>query len=524
MFNNLYVTYNNISNNTVELVDKLEFIEKKLSLNGNSFPPFLVGILNDFLVNEPQRFYNKKVADEVFNNLTSLYNEDNEKFRNSFIEYQSSFFHSLNFYYHVLDLYNELDDIDFESETKTKIYYIPILTQLMEFCLNHFYRGVASIYGEFKNKDYSSQKSLGQLKNTLNSQYPNLVNIDINFRNAVSHGTIEIVEDGIIYAYREKQKIEYKQIKFWEFNNIKNKLFDIASGAFIGWLKFIVENDIINNEYLTRVEEDEKISFDLVKLFLHNENIRVGLLLKDNILDTHLNIHLHIKNINDKNQLMVLLVHIAKIIYALVPKFDMYIIKYTHSFSLGGMLTLKKEKIQKLLREETISWEDSLFMVADIEDTTVDNRLYKFHRFPKINTQNWEISNIKDFSVQNIKRLKATLTVNQTISSKNDIRKLLFLATKKVRILENQRNLKTKIKYGKVEADVVRLKVFYKTNERGNFELLADNKRFICLVHYYKSKSVPRIDIAFQNHYNFENIKKLDIYWNKNFIDNGGDE
>ncbi len=69
-----------------------------------------------------------------------------------------------------------------------------------------------------------------------------------------------------------------------------------------------------------------------------------------------------------------------------------------------------------------------------------------------------------------------------------------------------------------MEADVVRLKVFYKVNSRGSLELLQENKRFICLVHYYKSKSVPIIDIPFQDHYNFENIKKFDIYWNKNFI------
>lgn len=513
----LYSTYNSVSSNKVNLVDKIDFIKKELSLN-NTFPLFLIGMINDFLVNEPQYFYKKEVSNEVFNNLDSLYKEDSEKFINSFVKYQNSFFHSLNSYYHILDLYNELDDVDFESETKTKIYYLPIITQLMEFCLNHFYRGIASIFGEFKNKDYSSQKTLGQLKNTLNTLYPNLVNIDINLRNAISHGTIEIVREGILYSYKENGQIIHKNIDFWKFNNMKNELFDIASGAFIGLFKFIIKNEIFNEKYLVEIEKDEKMSFELVKLFLYNENIRVTLLSKDSIWDSHLNIHLHIENINDKNQTMVLLVHVAKIIYTLLPQFSMYIINYTHSFSLGGMLTLKQEEAKKLLYEESINWKDSFFMVTDVEDTTLDNRSYKFHRFPKISGQNWEVSDIKDFSVENIKRLEATLTINQSISSFKQIQKIFFVVIKKIRVLENQRSPKTKIKYGKIEADLVRLKVFYKTNSRGSLELFQENERFICLVHFYKSKSVPRIDVAFQDHYNFENIKKFDIYWNKNFI------
>ena len=514
----LYSVYNSVSNNKVELVDKIDIIKKEFSQD-KVLPLFLIGVVNDFLVNEPQCYYKKEVLDEVFNNLDTLYKQDNENFINSFIKYQDNFFHSLNSYYHILDLYNELDDVGFESEIKTKIYYLPIITQLMEFCLNHFYRGVASILGELKNQDYVSQKKLGNLKDVLKKEYPNLVNIDINFRNAISHGTIEIVRDGILYSYINNRQIVNKKIDFWEFNNIKNELFDISSGAFLGLFKFIIENNIFNEEYLSQIEQDEKISFELVKLFLHNENVRVKLLSKDTIWNTHLNINLDIKNINDKNQIMVLLIYVAKIVYAVLPKFSMYIINYTHPFSIGGMLTLKQEEAKKILNEEPINWEESFFMVTDIEDTTIDNRSYKFQRFPEISSQNWKVSDIRDFSVENIKRFEAVLTINKNISTKKEIEKLLFIIIKKIRVLENQRNPKDKMKYGKIEADVVRLKVFYKVNSRGSLELLQENDRFICFVHYYRNKSIPKMDIAFQDHYIFENInKKFDIYWNKNFI------
>ena len=94
---------------------------------------------------------------------------------------------------------------------------------------------------------------------------------------------------------------------------------------------------------------------------------------------------------------------------------------------------------------------------------------------------------------------------------------ILFAVSKKIRQLENQKNPYTKIKFGKVDADVVILNVFFRQYERKEFSLLANNEHFICSVHYYKGSSADRIQVPFQDNYIFENIKKLDIYWNKNW-------
>lgn len=140
----LFVQYNSLSNNKIDLSDKIDLILSKFAINSD-LPIFYVGILNDFIVNEPQYYYNKTVENEVLNNLNDLYDKDTDMFLSAFHTYQEKFFYSLNSYYSILDLYNEFDDIGLENVTKAKIYYIPLITQLMEFCLNHFYRGLASI-------------------------------------------------------------------------------------------------------------------------------------------------------------------------------------------------------------------------------------------------------------------------------------------------------------------------------------------------------------------------------------------
>ena len=519
----LFIQYNAYSNNKIELIDKIESIQKQLSIK-KPIGILFIGILNDFLTNEPQYYYNRDVEKEVFENLNILFTKNNDKFRDSFYKYQDRFFHAINSYYHILDLYNEFDDVDFDNETKTKIYYLPIITQLMEFCLNHLYRGIAYIKGDFESKNYTSQNTLGKLKNILYKDYPNFLDIDIDLRDAISHGTVEIFEDKLIYSYIEKgtRELVSKELDLYKLNNIKNHLLDIASGAILGLLKFIIEQDIFDSSYLEK--QDEKISFELLKMILHNENIKVKSFSRNKIGSSQLNIHLVIKNIDDTNQIIHLLILVSKITYVTFNNYDRYFINYKHPFSIEGFLTLENSKLKNILYEDDISKIDNIIshdlgiMIPDIQKNNLDNRSYKFQIFPKISGKNWEVSFIKDISIEGIKRFDTRLIVDNEHISKREIESLIFQVIKKIKILENKANPITKIKYGKIEADVVRLTIFYKTYKRDSFSLFQDNEAFICLVHYYKSKKIQRIRVGFLDNYNYEQLKKFDI-WNINIFD-----
>lgn len=461
----LFSQYNVVSNN-ISLIDKINIIKDTFSISEDNIQLFFIGILYDFIKTQPQYYFNRNVKDEVFYNLDNLFLEDNEKFSNAFFEHQNNFFSAINLYNHILETYNEFDDVTFAESTKIKIYYLPIITQLMEFCLNHLYRFILYVSDDFiTDKNYKDQNKLGALKNSL---------------------------------------------------------FDIASGCTLGIIQVLTNNNIINEKYILSI--DENTTQEYVKLFLHNENIRVKTFSKDMVGTTQLYLHIDIKNINDKNQIIHLLILIGKILYVVFPQFERYFIKYTHPYSIGGMISFENSQLYKMSQEESVIKLDdylskeSAILIPDIQDTNLDNRSYKFQIFPKISNREWEVIQIKDISIDGTKRFDAKIIVEDESISKEAVEAILFQAVKQIRIIENKYNPITKIKYGKVEADVVCMSIFFKSTKRKPYALLKSNEDFICTVNYYKSKSVPRIQLGFQDNYHFEQLKKFDIYWNVNFI------
>lgn len=521
----LFTQYSVVSNNA-NLVDKIKIIKEKFSLNEENIQLFFIGILYDFIKTQPQYYFNRDVENEVFENLDNLFLQDSKKFSIVFFEQQNNLFSAINLYHHILETYNELDDVAFDESIKIKIYYLPIITQLMEFCLNHLYRFILYIENDFVvDKNYKEQNKLGALKSSLNKlNYKFLTRINIDLRNAISHGQVEINGSEIIYSFKEHGTREevFKTIKSYELEDIKNNLLDIASGCILGIIKFLMVTNVINERYLSSI--DEKMTQEYVKLFLHNENIRVKTFSKGIIGTTQLNIHIDIKNINDKNQIIHLLVLIGKILYIVFPEYERYFINYRHPYSIGGMISFENSQLYKMSKEESVTSLDdylskeSFILIPDIQDTNIDNRSYKFQIFPKIYGIGWEVIQIKDISLDGIKRFDAKILVEDSLITKEAVEKLLFQAVSKIRVLENKNNPITKIKYGSVEADVVCISVFFKSNERKRFALLKSNTSFICTVNYYKSKSVPKIQLGFEDNFQFEQLKKFDIYWNINFV------
>lgn len=509
----LFIQYYQVSNNKLNLSEKIKLINDELKFH-KEVPLMFIGLITDLLINEPECYFNKDVKEEIYINLTSLYNLDKDKFIESFYKNQNRLFHSINSYYQILEIYNELDDVDFDNGTKTKVYYLPIITQLMEFCLSHIYKLILYIINDFETKDYTKQTKLGQLKDNLNKfDYKYLIDINIDFRNAISHGNIELYTDKIVLT---EKGIE---LKYYELNEMKNKLLDISSGAILGIIKFISDNNIINPTYLSKI--DEKVQYEYLRLFLQNENIKVKSFSKGIIGTTQFNIHLTINNINDTNSIIHLLVLVGKIIYISFNNYERYFISYSHPYSINGMVSFEKEQLEKMLFNEDISEldkllsKDSLILIPTIQNINIDNRSYKFQIFPKIVGQNWEVKSIKDISIENYKRFEANLIIDNGNITKQEINNLLLQVTKKIRLLENKSNPITKIKHGKIEADIVRLKVFYKSKNR-DLSLLSRNESFICFVHYYKSEKLPKLTVPFLDNYVYEDLKKLDIFWNKN--------
>jgi hypothetical protein len=456
-----------------------------------------------------------------------------ELFKEALISYQDNFFDSINSYFHVLKLYKELNNVAFENEQKIKLYYLPTIQQLMEYCLNSFYLGANQIINEFVDVDFSKANTLGKYKNNLTSQrlddhkFDKLTNININLRNAISHGKVDFSEDKITYAYTEMgtRQTLYSELKTYELDNLKNDLLDIAGGAIVGWIEFIVNNQL--TESIFQDTFPEEVKFEFFKLFFQNDNIRISSFSKGIIDPPQLNIQIHIEEVSDNNSIIHLCILLLKAMHQFFPEYDRYFISYKHPFSISGMIQLSKAVLEKISNisdiktiDQLISDEAKSWLLPEIQDYDPNVKAYKFQVFPKLQSPEWEVLDINDISIESLKRYKCTLIIDNPTICKEKILSILFTVSKKIRQLENQKNPYTKIKYGNVDADVVILNVFYRQYERKAFSLLANNEHFICSVHYYKGRSTDRIRVPFQDNYIFENIKKFDIYWNKNWEEN----
>jgi len=516
--------YSYYSNNEQEL--NYNEISNEFSIEEDKLLIFFSGVLNSFKDIEPHRYYDDLVLIEVYERLEEMYNKNEENFYKYFYKYHHNFFNAINSYHKMIDLYNEFDDVDFERDIKTKIYIIPMITQTLEFCLNHFYRGIASILGEYKGKDNSSQKTLSQLRNALKSDFKSLIDIDVDFRNAISHGTLQEIigiTPSFMYEYvsgRDKKTnkniIKTKEIKLDEVIKLKDKYLDISSGAILSLILFMNNKNILREDYLNKLEEYEK--FDYVKLLLHSENVRIKSFSNGTIGTPQLNVHVSIKNINDTNKIYFICITILKILNNIFPNYDRYHLNYYHPYSIGGFISLSKEEILNINNGDTSLDNEGNFpgLLPPIQNQDIDYRAYRFYSFPKFKTNEWELKSIEDNSIEDYKRFKATVLILKENISKKEIENIVFQATSKIKSLENRRNPITPIKYGKVDADIVSLHIYYKTKKRNKIGYL-DNKSFICESQYYRTKSITHY-----SHYPIntkkEVIKKWDIYWNKSFL------
>ncbi len=169
-----------------EIVKK---IQNTLNIN-HDIPTSLLGILNNMMTNEPHNYWSREVMEEVCDGLSKYYEKDANKFLESFFSAQEHFFAAINSYNAVIEIYSELNDISYEEGLKTKIYRNPIYTQICEDCLMNFYRCLRDIINEYSDKNYSKQNTLGAVLPVLQKKFPKVVSIDINIRNAISHGNI----------------------------------------------------------------------------------------------------------------------------------------------------------------------------------------------------------------------------------------------------------------------------------------------------------------------------------------------
>ena len=496
---------------------------KKNSKIKTDVPITLVGLLRELCFNKPQYYWKRDVADEVEKSLINYLNEGVEEFEEGFESSTTEFFESIRAYENITRTITEIRNVAFQESFKTTLFRNSIFSQICEDFLMNLYRFLKSIVNEYSEKDYSNLNTLGQIIPCLvKNGFAKSTKVNLNLRNAVNHGNVFVDGDTINYRFGKSPKdYENASMKYWDYDNIIDESYDIACGILIGIIRVIAQNPEIIIKHFERSEHN---AFQWFRLMYKNPKVSIKYLNKGQVNEPQLNVNIETK-IEDHNHLVFALIELAKGAFIQFPNYEKYFVGYTHNRSASGFIRVTRKDLTQTdevasLYQKIIDSQDMLIM--PILEQDINENAYKYHVFPNLNSDHYEVLDIKDCSITDFKRLKATAILNKRYR-KREIKNLISRIVKDMVHLKTPQNPYERTKFGEMEADIIFLNVFVNNPDRSKFNLFPDNTTFVCSVHYYKDNNCPRLKnggvmASLWNAYKKEKLdKNIQLAWNPKY-------
>jgi hypothetical protein len=458
-------------------------------------PLLFIGLLYDFCSDKEFRYFNKEVSDEVCCILYDLYNSDKEKCKTGFHNGLESFFLALDSFFFEREKRYELSNVTFENNNKSTIYRVPMYVGVCENVLMNYYRFIASIISDVKNIDLASQNTLGKLIPSMRKYgFDKLIDIDINIRNAINHGRVLYNDNELVFSYIEDRKKSRKTITIWEFDDLIEKTYDIASGTIIGIIKFLsLCNDIIQTEFENIGNSEYKDEW--FRLLYHSKMVHcVDIDTKKSQGQVNLQIKATIPNENNLGFIIRLLL---SGLYVFYNDQEQFFICYQHPRSVTGFARFPKSDVEKILQFSNGTLpklsDEKIYLINPVMDSTIDIRRHNYFQFPEMETDEWIIEDLIICSIKDAKRISGRLVLKKRIK-KESVYKIVEEIISRLRYIDLPLNPKTEVIAGITELDALFLNVFLEPDKRGAYTLFINNPYFVCMANYYRSIQVPRLN------------------------------
>lgn len=506
---------------TFDSTELLNRVQQQIDSNITSLSREFLFVFHRVLYTDPCYFWDKKVFTQTLAQLESLAQAhgnppeiDEPIFKYFLMGYDS--------YCQVSDMVLDLRSFNLMQETKTRLYRIPVYTALLESCLSNFLRVIAILTGKDIGKDYSSQNTLGQLKNVIAANgYSEIADrVDVNLRNAINHGKVllrKVPEDRVYFYYSQNNVQKCKDMAPYEFDKIIDDTYDLVSAVLLSLTTFMN-----NHISLLKIDSSQKTheSFALLAMRLSLPGIYC-----QNISDTgdskQLNVEIQIGN-TDRGFIAQIATMLAIIAYNQYGDYEQYMIAFDSARMMRGWVRYKKQEVSVMsadaksidkIFQEAIKRQDVIIFPASTEE--VDLNEVKYYCFPNYNDESFKINNVADASLEDRKRLKAHLFIGD-ISEKQEIVKVINQAIEWLRTLKNPPSAVMAIKHGDVEADALYINV-YKHDTRKSKELLPGNENFVCFVDWNSSGSTTLknggLPQMIWRQFSHEQIGKMNVAW-----------
>lgn len=489
----------------------LRLIQTDINGEIGAIPPLWVDLVYYFSKSEPENLFNRDIQDLVYQKLIDMYNSKPNEFIIGLLSGLKYWFQGVRSYLEISNIIREIEPIDQLPEVKTRLYRIPIYTQILESILSNLFRSLRDIIGAFLEKDYSNQINLGNFKDVLSAKgFENLFRfVDIDVRNAISHGRVIVSPWDVLFIYTSG-KTKQEREKTWtvrdifgetayallgagkpHFDDFIEGSFDDAGGIIVGFFRFFCKHPEVIVKNLEHIQSDEYLSREyLCRFFSFPECVCTS-------IDTgitgssQLNLHFFVSE-SDHDQLAQHALEAAIIASGWISNYQRYMVCYRHLRMPPGTIRFNKNELDAILNNQILP-EDVMkevrsrgdfMLLFKANDEEIDLEAVKRFRYPLIDGDKWKLREVGDVSNEENKRFRANLYIPQW-ETKSDIVGAVNSAVHRLKLIENPPSPSMKIKHGHIPADAIYLHVFRKRSRRKNRVISIDNPNFICLVEWH---------------------------------------
>lgn len=506
------------------LIDKdkiLREVQEKIDPTITVLDNMFSYMFNKMLITEPCIYWDKIVYEHTKHQLESNIAlastiEVNEKT----FEY---FLMGLNSYNQITESIQDLHDFNIDDEIKTRLYYLPIYTSILEGCISNFLRVFAAIIGQTCGKDYTNQHTLGSLIQIMNANgYTEITNnLDVNVRNAINHGKTQLkrqaISSKLCFYYVEQNIAKVMEINLYEFESMIEKLYDTASALLLVLIRLFNAN---KNYLKIDMSKNEYIQFSIFAMELSIPGVYCRSI-SDTGNDKQINIEFEIDNA-DRTFIAQTVSLLSIIVYKKYNQYQQYMFHFSNPRMQGGWIRYKNQELLDVYNnddnfatalEKVIARKDFVYFEPSSEK--VDLNDVKYFCFPNYSSGKFKINRIADASLPDRKRLKACLYIGDE-TDKEEILQIILEAIAWLKTVKNPPSPTLPHKYGDTEADSLYINV-YRRNERKSRELYSNNENFVCFVDYnYNGETTLKNGGLPQNIWNsfyHEKIDKIQIAW-----------
>lgn len=441
-------------------------------------------LYNDFLTAEPQIYWNKTIYDEMITNFKTNGNNLIEiSVDKNFMEHYLRGKHT---YYQIIKQLNEVSNFNINIDTKIRLFYLPIYTTIIESCISNFARAICCLESYYTTKDYTTANTVSKWRDVLRARsYINLTEaINVDIRNAINHGKIDINNDSVCFYYNQSNQVRELKVSKYQVQKLLEDTIDVASAMLLAISTFLNNNNLFDEKY------SDYINSQIFAMKISMPGIECK-----NIFDTgnnkQLNIALDIEDCN-KDSIHNIALYLPLIVQNKYPKYEKYMISFHNPRMNTGWIRYTNDEIISL-REDMSCVKEVIsnivkrkdFLIHDINKECISETDIKYFIYPIIKNDKYKITEIQDCSMKDRKRLKANLIVFGEDEKVNLIN-IIKLAINELKYVKNPPSLTESIKHGELAADSLYINV-YRKDIRGNKEISISNDNFICKVDYNTS-------------------------------------